>query len=341
MGDFQQKSGTKSPRDTPPFPAGLTKRQVLHARGTLCNLIQNNNIKRVARGQKALEYSGHMAWRGMGGLHGHELDLLFDTIDRQVNLSNMLIRLEDATITADVKAFCHRWVLGSWNSEIQTEYGIALAEQCGKVLKTLDNRSMGSAQERSTEIDDSRIRQHGSPAILSRLGSPSSPSQDFFSQAFETSLAPFASREMSTQPNPSKRRASSPPNEVSTSKAIKTMHQPRSTPFTGRNTPSSAHDHSSAQDNSNTSKVAIRLDPEGGRKNDSRWIWWTSEQSKETFYQKISDAFKGRHVRDVVVRIDEKRFVVEPSGLDEEWEIMGEAMVDRNKEEASALVHLV
>lgn len=340
MRDFQQESGTNSARDTP-FPAGLTRKQVLHARGTLCNLIHNNSIKRVARGQKALEYSGVMAWRGMGGLHGHEFDLLFDNIDRQVDLSNMLIRLDDVAVTADVKTFCHRWVLDSWNSEVQTDYGIALAEQCQKVLKTLDNRSMNIAQERSKETDDSRILQDGSPAILSRLGSPSSPSQDSFSQAFENPLAPFPSRDMSAQPNPSKRRAPSPLNEVSRSKERKTMHQPRSTPYAGRNTPSSAHDYPSARDNSNTFKVAIRLDPEGGRKNDSRWIWWTPEQSKETFYQKISDAFKGRHVRDVVVRKDEKRFVVEPSGLDEEWEIMGEAMVDRNKEEASALVHLV
>ncbi|KAM0722774.1 hypothetical protein Q7P37_002216 [Cladosporium fusiforme] len=327
---------------TQPIPGDaieLTRLQQLNGLGTLRKRMKSNN-ERMANGRKAIEYSGKLLGRAMGGPYAEQYNCLLGCIDRQVLLSNTLAELGDENATADAMRMCGQWTLKQNDAEAQQAYDRRLEQQYQSILNALMDKRARTTQQWNSEREDDLLQDESlATSHLSR--SRSRPLQESASEALIPQRAMDASRETSDQLESIKRRARSSVSEAAPSKARKIASSLSSAQLSGIDTQSQASDDfslPSLKSNGDNSNVAVRLDLNGVRRKDSRWIWWRSDMTRAEFFQKVSDLFQGQAVQTMIVRSDEKRIIL---GSEDEWKVLKMELLKSSKDYVSAEVRLI
>lgn len=100
--------------------------------------------------------------------------------------------------------------------------------------------------------------------------------------------------------------------EQTPSQAIETMSRRYSSIFQPTEGSLSLFDDSAA-------KVEIRLKPEGAENMQTRRMYWYPEQTRDQFFQGVSQRFVGKTVRSVAFDVNGEDFYVEPVGSMDEW----------------------
>lgn len=341
--DNGMSAGNSGLRDESGIPANKKRsgRRAVNSQYRYLHKIIKKNHHLLIGGEKLKQYTGWNTHRGMEGPYGVKIDASFDAIEEQKALSRIVENLNDPLVLAGYQHFLETW-RRDWSLWETTLYIQALSEQHERVRKGLFSRNMSitsaeplSAVQLGTEqnagqgeyisanlanrIQSLPVRQKSANghfddprSIASLVKSAMLANQDLDNMSVPASNATLTKVQACDRQEGPPLTGTAPAFEQTPPQAIETMSQRNSSIF------QSTEGFLSLVDDG-TAKVEIRLKPEGAANMQTRRMYWYPGQTRDEFFQGVSQRFVGKIVRSVAVDVNGEDFYVEPVGSMDEW----------------------
>lgn len=336
-------AGKSNLGDESGIPANTQRsgRRAVNSQYHYLHKIIKKNHHLLIEGKKLREYTGWGTYRGMEGPYGVKIDASLDAIEEQKGLGRIVQDLNDPLVLAGYQQFLETW-RRDWSLRETTLYIQALSEEHDRVRESLFSRNMSitsaeplSAEQPGTEknagqgeyisadlanrIESLPMRQKSANAhsdfprsIASLVNSAMLANQDLDNMSGPASNATLTEVQACDRQEGPPLTGTAPAFEQTPPQAIETMSQRNSSIFQSTEGSLSLVDDG-------TAKVEIRLKPEGAANMQTRRMYWYPGQTRDEFFQGVSQRFVGKIVRSVAVDVNGEDFYVEPVGSMDEW----------------------
>lgn len=268
--------------------------------------LEGNN-KRLAIGRNTANFSGRR-------LDGSATEFLLSTwgrleaaVDQQVKVCQHLSTVRDPVAISQLVNFAQIWSLKKWSAKVCDDYADGMAKLFNSMIQ-INAISESASSERSSEHPPSSTpiaRENGRSARTVDVQPSTNTSNDLStSQAEQASPGNHAEHveNVSAQTNDS--------SSLACPSALNSRHP--SAPAMGE---------------ANSTKIIIRLHLPEDDKTAPRRMIWSQAMTRDEFFQQVAQRFREHSVQSVEAVLDVDKILVEPTGSEDEWEILQEDLL--------------